>query len=127
MVEPGATASAASVIAGGSVTISGVGFAPGETVDVTLSSTPVALGSFTADDAGAVEAPSSSRRTSSRGCTPSRWWDRPRASRHRVEIEVVAPAPVPGAAAELPPTGSAAGELTLIGPGSSPPAPPSLR
>ena len=34
-----------------------------------------------------------------------------------VEIEVVAPAPVPGAAAELPPTGSAAGELTLIGTG----------
>ena len=57
VVEPGATASASSVIAGGSVTISGVGFAPGETVDVTLHSTPVALGSFTADDAGAVEAP----------------------------------------------------------------------
>ena len=57
VVEPGATASAASVIAGGSVTISGVGFAPGETVDATLSSTPVALGSFTADAAGTVEAP----------------------------------------------------------------------
>ena len=38
-----------------SVTLTAVGFAPGETVDVTLHSTPIALGTLTADAAGAVE------------------------------------------------------------------------
>ncbi len=117
VVEPGATASAASVIAGGSVTISGVGFAPGETVDVTLNSTPVALGSFTADDAGAVEAPVVIPAYIEPGMHTVTLVGQTSGVEASVEIEVVAPAPVPGAAAELPPTGSAAGELTLIGTG----------
>ena len=54
-VTPKGSASVSAVTAGGSVTLRAVGFAPGEQVDVSLHSTEVALGTFTADAAGAVE------------------------------------------------------------------------
>jgi LPXTG-motif cell wall-anchored protein len=53
-VDPKVTLSATSVVAGGDVTLTGVGFTPGETVDITLHSTPISLGSATADQEGTV-------------------------------------------------------------------------
>jgi LPXTG-motif cell wall-anchored protein len=53
-VEPSGSVSAPSVVAGGQLTVSGVGFAPGELVDATLHSAPVAVGTTTADGDGAV-------------------------------------------------------------------------
>ena len=52
--EPSGTLSATSVMAGGQLTATAIGFAPGETVDATLHSTPVDLGSVVADDAGGL-------------------------------------------------------------------------
>ncbi|MEQ1786811.1 MAG: prenyltransferase/squalene oxidase repeat-containing protein [Acidimicrobiales bacterium] len=49
---PAGTVSAPSVVVGGSLTVTGTGFAPGELVDVTLHSTPIDLGTVTADAAG---------------------------------------------------------------------------
>ncbi|MET0903670.1 MAG: prenyltransferase/squalene oxidase repeat-containing protein [Acidimicrobiales bacterium] len=54
-VTPKGWASVSAVTAGGSVTLSAVGFAPGEKVDVSMPSAEVALGTLTADAAGAVE------------------------------------------------------------------------
>ena len=48
------TASASLGDAGGDLTLTGVGFTPGETVDITLHSTPIHLGSATADADGTV-------------------------------------------------------------------------
>jgi hypothetical protein len=44
------------VVPGGSITVHGEGFLAGETVDITLRSTPIPLGSFTADADGEVTA-----------------------------------------------------------------------
>ncbi len=52
---PGGSGSSSSVARGGTLTIRGEGFTPEEPVDVTLFSTPVPLGSFTADSKGVVE------------------------------------------------------------------------
>ena len=48
------TLSATQVVAGGQLTVSGTGFEPGETVEATLHSTPIDLGTVTADANGAV-------------------------------------------------------------------------
>jgi len=49
-----ATVSSSSVVAGGTVTVAGSGFTPGEQVSVVLHSTPVKLTTVTADAAGAA-------------------------------------------------------------------------
>lgn len=51
---PTATLSATTVLPGGQLTVSGTGFTPGERVAATLRSTPVDLGTTTADAEGAV-------------------------------------------------------------------------
>ncbi|MFZ6004257.1 MAG: prenyltransferase/squalene oxidase repeat-containing protein [Actinomycetota bacterium] len=51
---PTATASATSVVLGGSTTVSGSGFTPGEQVTITLHSTPVLLATVVADGEGRV-------------------------------------------------------------------------
>jgi LPXTG-motif cell wall-anchored protein len=56
-VAPSVTASVGSILPGGTLTIHGTGFTPGEIVDATLHSTPIALGSFTADADGEVDGP----------------------------------------------------------------------
>ena len=56
VVVPTVVASAASVSAGGALTLSAVGFDANETVDITLRSTPISLGFATAGADGAVEA-----------------------------------------------------------------------
>ncbi|MFF3601977.1 esterase-like activity of phytase family protein, partial [Kitasatospora indigofera] len=52
--KPVLSLGASSVKAGGTLAISGTGFAPGTPVSVELHSTPVVLGSVTADAAGAI-------------------------------------------------------------------------
>lgn len=51
---PTASLTASSVVAGGSVTVTGAGFTPGEIVDITLHSTPINLGAAVADVTGIV-------------------------------------------------------------------------
>jgi hypothetical protein len=50
VLEPAMTASASSIIRGGSVTITGTGYLPGDTLELWLHSTPVLLGAATATD-----------------------------------------------------------------------------
>jgi LPXTG-motif cell wall-anchored protein len=53
-VTPTGSVSPSTVVAGGQLTVSAVGFTPGELVDATVRSTPVAVGTATADADGAV-------------------------------------------------------------------------
>lgn len=53
---PTLTASTGTVAPGGSVTVTGTGFMPGESVAITLHSTPIVLGSAVADAGGRVVA-----------------------------------------------------------------------
>src|SRR5690606_4715234 len=48
VLEPAMTASASSIIRGGSLTVSGSGYLPGDTLELWLHSTPVLLGTVTA-------------------------------------------------------------------------------
>lgn len=52
--QPALSLGAATVTAGGTIDLSGSGFAPGSTVTVELHSTPVVLGAATADASGAI-------------------------------------------------------------------------
>ena len=52
--EPALTLSAGSIVAGGDVTVSGTGFAPGAKIAFELRSDPIALGTLTADAGGVL-------------------------------------------------------------------------
>ncbi|MFL6206736.1 MAG: prenyltransferase/squalene oxidase repeat-containing protein [Acidimicrobiales bacterium] len=112
-VVPKVTASVGSIVAGGTLTLHGVGFAPGETVDVTLHSAPVALGSFTADPDGEVTAPVTIPADVEPGVHTISMAGETSGVQVEVSIEVTGQEADP--AQQLPATGSATAELGLAG------------
>ena len=96
------TASASSLVAGGSVTVTGAGFHPGELVDATLFSTPIGLGTTTADASGRVSATFVIPADLEPGLHRIELVGRSSGVRASVSLEVTAPAT---AAATLPATG----------------------
>ena len=112
-VVPKLTSSASSITAGGTLTLEGVGFAPGETVDVTLHSAPVDLGSFTADEDGAVAATVTIPAHVEPGLHTIAMVGRTSGTELEVSVEVLAAAAAPGDPVPLPATGSHTGELTV--------------
>ena len=111
---PTIAASAPSVVAGGQVTVTAAGFAPGETVDATLHSTPRPLGAFTATGDGTVVAVVTIPADLEPGLHRIELVGRTSGVRVAVPIEVTAP--VDGAAS-LPRTGRSSGALAQVGVG----------
>ena len=110
-VVPSVHASVGSVVAGGSVTLTAVGFLPGETVDVTLHSAPISLGSAKADAEGGLVTTVTIPADVEPGVHSIELVGETSGVEVAVEVEVL---PAEGAAAGgLPATGSASGELTV--------------
>ena len=112
---PPGEASSDTVVQGGSIKIHGEGFDPGETVDVTICSPPVPLGSFTADADGVLDATVTVPATVDPGtCTIVMAGQ---LSGHEVEVTVEVLAASTGGGGGLARTGSDAGPLVGIGAG----------
>lgn len=110
--SPTISTSAPSVVAGGQVTITATGFAPGETVDATLYSMPRPLGAFTADGDGGVVAEVTVPADLEPGLHRIELVGRTSGVRVSVPIEVTAPEEGP---ASLPRTGRHSGALAQGG------------
>jgi len=112
-VVPKVTASASTVAAGGDVTLTGVGFLPGETVDITLHSALIHLATATAGADGTVVKTVTIPATLEPGLHTIEMEGQTSGVTVTTQIEVTEAA---GAASvPLPATGSATGELTALG------------
>ncbi len=112
---PTVTASASTVELGGTLTITGTGFAPAEQVTVTLFSTPVLLATAAADANGRVTQAVTIPRDLEVGIHHLELVGLTSGSRVRVDIEVLG-ATVQSASA-LPATGRSEGPLAAVGTG----------
>jgi LPXTG-motif cell wall-anchored protein len=114
-VVPKVTASASTVAAGGDVTLTGVGFLPGETVDITLHSALIHLGTTTAGADGTAIKTVTIPMTLEPGLHTIEMEGQTSGVTVTTQIEVTE---APGTSAvPLPATGSATGELAALGVG----------
>jgi hypothetical protein len=112
---PTITLSVSRVTAGAPVSLHAAGFAPGEIVDISLHSTPISLGTLTADAEGEVDGMVMIPADVEPGAHTLLLVGRTSGTRVSAPLEVLGVTAAPGDPRAIPATGSASGGLAAVG------------
>jgi hypothetical protein len=112
---PTITLSVSRVTAGAPVSLHAAGFAPGEIIEVSLHSTPIALGTLTADGEGEVDGTVTIPADVEPGDHTLLLVGLTSGSRVSAPLEVLGATTAPGEPRAIPATGSASGGLAAVG------------